>query len=212
MQTDAAIVDLNKTTLKIPEQHWADLKKIALPEIYKRTGADLLEADALGIRFLNKDLRIDMDRGRLGQKIRDQWHDITDPLLELITLVYLLNAKTGPLSEELIGINELKDSHFFQGPHAVDVSPLLKRYGNDPDAFRSASLELDGTPVNLADAAYRFTPFPKAPVYYLLWEGDAEFDPHLSILFDRTIERHFSADGIWGLIKLVNNALLERET
>lgn len=212
MQTDAIPVDLKKTKPKVPEAHWTDLKNMALPEVCRRTGAAMHAPDALTIRFLNDDVRIDLARCRLYRKERDRWNEITDPLWELITLVYLLNASADPLSEKMIGISELKDSHFFQGPHAVDVSALLIRYGNDLEAFRSASLELDGTPLELADAAFRFYAFPKAPVYYLLWEGDAEFDPHLSILFDRTIERHFSADGIWGLIRLVNNALLKVET
>ncbi len=208
MQTDSIPVDLKKTKPKVPEAHWKDLKDMSLPEVCRRTGAVPHTPYALTIRFLNKDLRIDLNGCRLYRKESDRWHEITDPLLELITLVYLLNAKSDPLSEEMIGINELKDSHFFQGPHAVDMSELLRHYGNNIDAFRSASLKLKGTPLELADAAFRFYPFPQAPVYYLLWEGDAEFSPHLSVLFDRSIERHFSADGIWGLIRLVNNALL----
>ncbi len=62
--------------------------------------------------------------------------------------------------------------------------------------------------MDLADAAYRLTPLPKIPLYYLLWEGDEEFKPNLSILFDRSIERHLSADAIWGLVILVSDALL----
>lgn len=209
MQSNALPVDLKKTKPKIPEEHWTDLKNMSLPDVCRRTGAILHAPNAVTVRFLNQDLRIDLNRCRLFRTEGNRWNEITDPLLELITLVYLLNAKSDPLSEKMIGINELKDSHFFQGPHAVDVSALLMRYGNDLDAFRSASLDLDGTPLELADAAYTFCPFPKTPVNYLLWEGDAEFGPHLSILFDRTIERHFSADGIWGLIRLMNNVLLE---
>jgi len=209
MQTKAVPVDLKKTKPKVPQEHWTDLKNAALSDVCRRTGAELDPPDALSIRFLNVDVRIDLSTCRLYRRQKDRWNAITDPLWELITLVYLLNASGDPLSEKMIGVNELKDAHFFQGPHAIDVSELLIRFGNDRKAFRSASEDLGGTPLELADAAYRFLPFPKAPVYYLLWEGDAEFGPHLSILFDRTIERHFSADGIWGLIRLVNNALLE---
>jgi hypothetical protein len=210
MQTNAMPVDLKKTRPKVPEQHWTDLRKMALSDVCRRTGAELHAPDALTIRFLSDTVRVDLSRCRLCRKEEDGWNEITDPLWALITLVYLLNASNVPLSEEMIGINELKDAHFFQGPHAVEVSDLLERFGNDPEAFRSASTDLGGIHLELADAAYTFLPFPKAPVHYLLWEGDEEFSPHLSILFDRTIERHFHADGIWGLIRLVNNALLER--
>lgn len=208
MQTDAIPVDLQKTAPKVPEAHWADLNNMPAAEVCARTGAVRHGPDAFGIRFLNEDLRIVLNGRRLLRRERDGWHEVTDPLLELMTLVYLLHAKSDPLCEEMIGISELKDFHFFQGPHAVDVSELLIRFGHTLKGFRAAALKLAGKPLDLADAAYTFYAFPKAPLHYLLWEGDAEFGPRLSILFDRSIERHFSADGIWGLIRLVNRALL----
>ena len=62
--------------------------------------------------------------------------------------------------------------------------------------------------MDMADAAYKFLSLPKIPVYYLLWEGDEEFGPDLKILFDRSIEKHLSADAIWGVVNLVSDALL----
>lgn len=210
MPSESTAVDLKKTRLSVPEAHWSDLKKRALSEICTNAGASSDPPDGLTIPFLNETLRIDLKRSCICRRGKDRWDPIAEPLLELITIVYLVNATADPLKEEMIGISELKDAHFFQGPHAVDVSELLARYGNDLEAFKSVSLKLGGTPLELADAAYRFYPFPKAPVYYLLWEGDEEFSPNMSVLFDRTIERHFSADGIWGLINLVSNALLDK--
>jgi hypothetical protein len=204
-------VDLKKTKLSVPEAHWSDLKKRTLSEICTHTGASPDPPHGLTLPFLNETLRIDLEKHCICKKRKDRWDPIAEPFLGLITVVYLAHATADPLKEEMIGISELKDAHFFQGPHAVDISELLARYGNDLEAFRSASLKLGGTPLNLADAAYRFYPFPKTPVYYLLWEGDEEFRPNISILFDKTIEQHFSADGIWGLINLVSNALLDKQ-
>lgn len=212
MPSESTAVDLKKTKLSVPEAHWSDLKKRALSEICTNAGASSEPPDGLTIPFLNETLRIDLKRSCIFRRGKNRWDPIAEPLLELITIVYLVNATADPLKEEMIGINELKDAHFFQGPHAVDVSGLLARYGNDRKSFQSVSLKLGGAPLDLSDAAYRFNAFPKAPVYYLLWEGDEEFGPNMSILFDRTIERHFSADGIWGLINLVSNALLKMET
>jgi hypothetical protein len=67
---------------------------------------------------------------------------------------------------------------------------------------------MGGEPIDMADVAYKLSPLPKIPLYYLLWEGDEEFQPHLSILFDRSIESHLSADAIWGLVNLVSIRLL----
>ena len=60
----------------------------------------------------------------------------------------------------------------------------------------------------LADAAYKFEALPKIPLHYLFWKGDEEFNPRLSVLFDRSIEYHLAADIIWGLVTLVSDAIL----
>ena len=62
----------------------------------------------------------------------------------------------------------------------------------------------------MADAAYMLLPFPRVPLYYLLWKGDAEFEPRMTVLFDRSIEKVFAADAIWALVNRVSTALLER--
>jgi hypothetical protein len=108
----------------------------------------------------------------------------------------------------MVSVQKLRDAHFFQGPHELEVRPLLRRYGNDVDGFKRAANGLGGDVLELADAAYQIWVFPKVPIYYLLWKGDQEFEPRLSILFDRSIERHLSADAIWGLANLVSDILL----
>lgn len=46
-------------------------------------------------------------------------------------------------------------------------------------------------------------------MYYILWRGDGEFKPRLSVLFDKSIEKHLAADAIWGTVNLVSNALVK---
>jgi hypothetical protein len=91
----------------------------------------------------------------------------------------------------------------------LDLTPLLERYGNDLNGFKKVAEHLEGQPMDMADAAYRLLPFPRVPVCYLLWEGDEEFQPKLSVLFDRSIERYFSASAIWSLVNLVSRELLK---
>jgi hypothetical protein len=138
----------------------------------------------------------------------DQPEKIDDPLLELIIMIYLVNVTSDLIYREMIGTNDLKDAHFFQGPHVLKVAPLVERFGRDLAGFKKASENLGGELLDMGDAAYKFSPLPKTPLYYLLWEGDEEFEPRLSILFDRSIESHLPADAIWGLVNLVSNKLL----
>jgi hypothetical protein len=160
------------------------------------------------VRFLNVDLLLDREERCLRYLKGSRWEPFSYPLLELISLVFLLNV--GPASPEgtLVSAAELKSAHFFQGPHELKVGPLIKRYGHDIVGFRERAAALGGEVQEMADAACRLPALPNVPLYYLLWEGDEEFGPHLSILFDRTVEQHLPADGIWGLVSLVSDALL----
>jgi hypothetical protein len=113
------------------------------------------------------------------------------------------------MGSDIVGAKDLKEAHFFQGPHVLQTEPLLQRYGQDIRGFEDAAKFLGGRPVNMADAAYELLPFPRVPLYFLFFQGDAEFEPHISVLFDRSIEAVFSADAIWGLVGRVTTALLQ---
>jgi hypothetical protein len=112
------------------------------------------------------------------------------------------------MSRELASSQELRSAHFFQGPHELRVDGLLERFGRDLKGFREAAESLGGEDQSLGDAAFKIPAFPKVPLYYVLWEGDDEFEPRLSVLFDRSIEYHLPADAIWGLVAFVSEALL----
>ena len=201
-----AIADTSK--VNTPLEHWSDLRAADGEKLCEQTGAKMDETGGFRLHFLNKNLLVDVEKCTIWQVDGDDRKESNGRLLELITLVYLLNATEATISGELIGVKELKDAHFFQGPHAIDVSSIVERFGANIEAFIKAAEILEGTAVEMADAAFRFLPFPKIPVYYLLWSGDDEFRPRLSILFDRSIESHLSADAIWGLIQLITRSLL----
>jgi hypothetical protein len=144
----------------------------------------------------------------LQLKENDVWESADDPYLELMTLVYLLNVKHSSIQGEIIGVQDLKDAHFFQGPHAIQKAPLVARFGEHPEELKKASKRLGGSILDMADAAICLMPFPKIPIYYVLWAGDQEFTANLSILFDKSIEKHLSADAIWGIVAWVTDTLI----
>lgn len=194
--------------IQVPPEYWEKLKQKNIDKVCQNSLATPHAPEGLQIRFLNDDVLVDIQSCRICRSADDTWEKIDHPLMELVMLVYLLNVTPAPLAQEMISVNDLKDAHFFQGPHALKVAPVLERYGNDLTGFKKAAENLGGELLELADAAYRLFPLPKTPLFYLLWEGDEEFQPHLSVLFDRSIELHLSADAIWGLVILVSNALL----
>jgi hypothetical protein len=172
--------------------------------LFSLLGEQSLVFDHLGTRiavdFLERNLKIFIDGG---------WEPLDHPILEMVTLVYLGGVRAVyPLGKDIVSCRDLKESHFFNGIHAFDLEGLIERYGKDPKDFAGAAKRLGGEPLPMADEAYRLLPFPRVPLYYLLWCGDDEFEPRISVLMDRSIEQIFQADAIWALVNLASMELL----
>jgi hypothetical protein len=200
----------DKTPVNVPGHFWENLQKRDINTLCNLTLFSAASAHQMVFTFLNENVMVDFNERCLKREKSLGWEKTTDPLLELLTLVYLNKVKIlHPLGREIVGVKDLKEAHFFQGPHALQIEPLLQRYGQDIKGFKEAAEYLAGHPMDMADAAYRLLPFPRMPVYYLFWKGDDEFGPRISVLFDRSIEELFSADAIWGLVSRVSTALLQ---
>jgi len=200
----------NKSPVDVPTHFWDDLQTKDLNTLCNLTLFNRVSPDQMVFHFLNEDVLVDFNARCLKRDNGQGWETTPDPLLELVTVVYLNSVKMlYPLGKETVGVQDLKEAHFFQGPHALKVQPLLKRYGQDIGGFKDTANYLEGRPVDMADVAFQLFPFPRVPVYYLFWQGDAEFDPRISVLFDRSIEEVLAADGIWGLVNRVSTALLQ---
>jgi hypothetical protein len=195
----------------VAPEYWDQLQSKDINSICNVTLFTPLSPGRVLFRFLREDIMVDIDSRCLKRKGGSDWEKSDDPLLELVTVLYLVNVKAiHPIGTDIVGTKDLKEGHFFQGPHALKIDPLIKRYGRDLIGFKTAAEYLQGTAREMADAAYMLLPFPRVPLYYLLWKGDDEFEPRMTVLFDRSIEKVFAADAIWALVNRVSTALLER--
>ncbi len=194
--------------LKVPEEYWEEISAADPQEICSRTLISLSSQGEFLLPFLDTFILMDLRERKISLQFGGGWRPLQHPLVELLALVYLLHAKDQPVTKRLIGVQELKTSHFFTGPHELKLKPIVERFGNDLNGFRVASERLGGESVALADAAYMFRLFPRIPIYYLLWQGDEEFRPEAKVLFDKSIEHHFAADAIWGSVNLISDLLL----
>lgn len=193
--------------VKVHPSHWGNLAQLSPEDVCRRSGAQRHPKSGYRLSFLNREVIVDTDKRCLWATEGDK-KEIDDPLLTLIILVYLQNAVEMEPENIMAAAKELKEGHFFTGVHAMDVDGLIEKFGYDPEGFAAAAESLGGTREAYADISYRLYPLPRIPVYYLLWEGDDDFPPGVTVCFDRSIERHFAADAIWGLVKLVSRALL----
>jgi Domain of unknown function (DUF3786) len=202
-------LDPTKERVHVPIHYWEDLEKRDLAALCEHTLSRAISSEDLLLPVLGKEILVERKSHSLMRKKRGEWEPVNYPLLELLILVYLNNAGPQLLRSDFVSVQEFKTRHFFQGPHELNVGGVLRRFGRDLEGFRRAGEFLGGKSQSLADAAYRIPSFPKVPLYYLLWAGDEEFEPRISVLFDRSIESHLSADAIWGLVALVSDALLK---
>ena len=195
--------------LKVAAEYWERLSARDPLQLVAITQFQLTPENGWMFRFLNRDVLVDPKDRCLRRWCGAGWENADDPLLELATVLYLTNVKdVYPLGRDIVGPKDLKEGHFFQGPHELKTAPLVERFGTDMQGLRLAAEALCGEPVDMADAAWRLKPFPRVHLYYLFWKGDEEFPPRMSVLFERSIEETLAADAIWGLVNRVSTALL----
>jgi|UniRef100_A0A7C5ELL1 hypothetical protein len=145
-----------------------------------------------------------------GQPRRVVWPEITVtpvgeggdlPLTEQILILHYLQHTSGDKPEgETIDFRQVPQGTFYWSAFVSRAKkPLLQAFGRDPDFYLEVATAMGGTPVELGDAAARFQAFPLVPITHVLWQGDEEFDPEASILFDVTISRHLPTEDIAAL-------------
>lgn len=196
--------------VRVPEEYWDCLAARDLRQMCATALAVPTPDGNIRLGYLRTEILVDLKKRCIRKHDGQSWQRADDPLLELLCLVYLRDVTSAPFRQQMAGVNDLKDGQFFQGPHELGTAPLIDRFGRDPALFSRVAETLGGRPTGQADAGYVFSPFPRVLLYYLLWEGDDEFAPSLSILFDRSIEDHFSADFTWGLVNHVSGVLLSK--
>jgi len=199
----------NSVPIQIPPEYWDKLKKRDVSMLCNLIFGEPHPSGGLIFQSFQDKVWIDIKNKMLKRFQNNQWEEINDLLFELVTLVYLNNVNSlYPMGKDIVGTKDLREGYFFQGSHELKVDALLDRYGNDPESFKIAAERLGGKSSDMADFAYMLLPFPRIPVYFLLWKGDKEFKPRMSILFDRSIEEYFEADAIWGIANMVSGRLM----
>jgi hypothetical protein len=118
----------------------------------------------------------------------------------IVLLHYLLTADGTRPADRWVAFRELPDGLFYAQAFAGHAEGLLARkYGADPDAFRRAAAAMDGMPLDLADASFRFQALPRLAVAVLLWNGDEEFPGQARVLFDAAAGHYLPTEDLSGV-------------
>ena len=121
-------------------------------------------------------------------------------LMGLFIIYYVLRLKELTISNEWISEKDIPGgATFFRGPHKIPTHIIETRYENNIKGFKEKCERLDGTPLDMADAAYSFEITPRIPVIVQFWDRDDEFPAEAKILFDKTIADQLAPDIVFCL-------------
>lgn len=106
-----------------------------------------------------------------------------------------------------ISFSELPDGTFYtQAFQGYTGQRLMREFGNDLDAFRTAAVAAGGQPLALADAGFAFQVLPRMALAAVAWQGDEDFSPSYRVLFDDTAGHYLTTDAC----AVVGSALTKR--
>lgn len=113
---------------------------------------------------------------------------------------YLLLSKESEVKNEWISEKQIPGGDlFFSVSHEIPTSLISDKYNNDIDGFKRRCEKLQGIPLDMADASYRFNITPRIPVAVLFWYGDEDFPSESKMLFDKSIAGLLAPDVVLAL-------------
>lgn len=120
------------------------------------------------------------------------------PLADKILIAhYLLGATGKKATHKLITYRQIPDGHFyFQAFLKRARDPFVSFFGANGRLFRKCAASMGATPVANGDYGMEFKIFPRISAQLILWEGDDEFPPDATILFDETIQKQLPVEDI----------------
>ncbi len=123
----------------------------------------------------------------------------------VLILHYFTRAKGIPLTNRVIAYKELPEGiNYFPTFSKRAIKPLLDHFSREPYRLVDVAEKLGGRRADYGDVAVTIDAFSRVPVTLVLWQGDEEFAPEGSILFDSTIPDYLSTEDITVLCETIS--------
>ena len=91
------------------------------------------------------------------------------------------------------------DKILFEDLAEKNPEDVCRRALCEYDKDKKCCENLDGVPLDMADAAYVFKITPRIPVAVLYWAGDDDFPADSKLLYDKSITEHLASDIVFAL-------------
>ena len=125
-------------------------------------------------------------------------NDKNDPLPDFhlaMLLYYLVTADGTPLTGHWISFADLPDGRIYNAAfQGYTGDEIVKTFGLDLDAFKSACEKAVGKPVDMGSASFIFQALPNVHLMVTYWLGDEDFPSSCKILFDETAIHYLPID------------------
>jgi hypothetical protein len=191
----------------------SDLAGTDMDDLPRRTGAAISARDGgriVEMDFLGDRVAITLPGADVAYRARDG----EMPLWARILVLHYLARAGGALQQGIdVTFRDLEGGReYFPAFEKRTTALLLRAFGSDPARFVTAGLACGGTRAAAGDHAVRFTAFPRVEVTFILWEGDDEFPPSGSVLFDLSIADYLSAEDVAVLCNMLAVSVIRAGT
>jgi len=136
------------------------------------------------------------------------------PLKDRVLLLhYLTSAEGTPATNEMITFREVpQGANYFPVFFKRAIKPLLGHFGDEPERLIGAAAKLGGRRVSYGDVAVTINAFSRVAVTLVVWRGDDEFAPEVSILFDASVSDYLSSYAITELCETIAWRLIRQDS
>ncbi len=129
---------------------------------------------------------------------------------KILILHYFTQAKGTPITNEMTAFRELPEgANYFPTFSKRAIKPLLDHFSREPVRLIAAAEKLGGHKVDYGDVAVTINAFSYVPITLVLWQGNGEFAPEGSILFDSTISDYLSTYDVTVLCETISWKLVK---
>ncbi len=182
---------------------WEEFSRLNSVEVSTRSGVPYdTNLNLFTLRSFGHDIFISLNRREVfsDSKEGEFLLGLKEFFFDLCVLWYLISTSKTPLSGELIKPANLPGGQIFiQGTHVLPMDAIAQKFNNRKQEFLGAGSQFGGVETELGDVGLELHPFPRVPVYLVLWFGDEDFPPQGQLLLDSSCSNHLSTDVIWAM-------------
>ncbi len=160
-----------------------------------KSGTDFADGKFI-VPFFNRKFRLSYPDGEVEEV--DSNEESYPQWLRILLMHYLTQADGMALADTWIAYRQLPGASLFQQRFMnMCINPLKQAFGEDIEGFKRGGMALGGESMSRSgDASFRFLALPKIPMACILYLGDDEVQPSLSVLFDATAANYLPTEDL----------------